>query len=350
MKKKLLLAYFTLGAILTSGLDAMKRKHSEVETTTDATNSNNKVVLGQRPKNIQSIVDEKFKNHETNTYWTLNGSQRYKLLGRNDDVILRALVFKCNAEIVNIVDVGCGNGAWGKNAMEVLLQDENAKQSGKLFRIFSVTGGLECENKTEKKDHVELYQLNQFKIENIDEAFQNRDFDLGGNVHFVISSWTLRHLVDPWGTLNKLYNLLTPSQGILIASGFFFALENDTGTEPNILACPLDNWKVLAQTNAVTLFNHYTANRDLDHFILLRVNNKELGIPLEYTGKTHDLDEAWHCGSKKVCTFIQHFDDEMKCHYETEKSNYNKIIDGCFYYEKNNEESKKLFEQFKELK
>jgi hypothetical protein len=118
-------------------------------------------------------------------------------------------------------------------------------------------------------------------------------------VHLIVSHWTLRHLVDPFGTVKRLYSLLNPKQGKLLSNGFLFNFANND----EIQSFPIGNENILAASNAICLFNKFTAGRDVGQFLLMRTNNNELNIPLEYTGDTVGLGWGYQCESRTVTVF-----------------------------------------------
>lgn len=256
--------------------------------------------LGKRPEHVQTTCDEAFENIKKETVWGLyNGSNYYTTLELDEDKLLEQLAQKSSKEKdIYIIDAGCARGEWGKNALEI-LQHEKYKKSGKQFHIFSVTGGIECPELVERKGHVTLYQFNQFKIENIDEEFAKRGFDLKNKVSLIYSLWTLRHLVDPFGTVKRMYSLLTPERGKLMANGFLFKF-NKTD---KIQAFPDGNENILIDSNATCLFREFTAGRDVGHFLLEKNDKNDLTIPLGYDGNTHTASWRSQNESRLVTVF-----------------------------------------------
>jgi hypothetical protein len=181
--------------------------------------------LGNRPPEVQDAVNRAFEQNKNATSWPYDGSYYYTLMGIDEEKLFALLVCDEHKNDIYIVDVGCGKGGWGRLARNFFLRNEAWKNSGKRIHIFSITGGRECEDIVEQTDHVTLYQLNQFKIENIDEEFSKRGFNLKNKVDVIVSNWTLRHLVDPFRTLEQMYNLLA-DKGILMSNGFLFKLDD----------------------------------------------------------------------------------------------------------------------------
>lgn len=269
--------------------------------------NNQKIVLGDRPAVVQEHVDDAFKHIKETRSWGYNGSEGwYRPLGLDDERIIKHSIMQTNNNDVYIIDVGCGQGAWARKAFDI-LQTEEYKNMGKKIHIFSVTGGKECENFIEHKDHVSLYQFNQFKIENIDEEFAKRGFDLKDKVNLIVSRWTLRHLTDTFGTVKRLYGLLQP-EGKLLANGFLFK----SATSKQIEGFPgvwENNENILANqnSNATLLFDEREAGRDEGGFLLMRNNNGGIDIPLEYAGQTQFIGANYQCASEAVTVYKKKF-------------------------------------------
>ncbi len=283
-----------LGVALGVGAADWKKYQSAIEKEENA-------VLGDRPSQIQAEADKAFElNKDTgDDQWLYNGFDFYGLLGINDKLLLKHLASENQEkEDVYIIDVGCARGGWGRHAMRI-LQSKACKKSGKRFHIFSVTGGKECEEIVQQEGHVTLYQLNRFKIENIDEELSKRGFDLKGKVDLIVSNWTLRHLVDPFGTLKRMYSLLTSNQGMLLSNGFLFKF-NDSD---KVRAFPEKNENILIHANATPIFRAWDCGRDTGQFLLMRNNKKELEIPLEYTSNISFISHRYQCASAAVTVF-----------------------------------------------
>ena len=127
--------------------------------------------------------------------------------------------------------------------------------------------------------NVILHQFNQIKCENIDEELLANGFDLRGKVDLIVSSMTIQFFVDPFGTIKRIYDLLTPLGGILLCDSFASKSDKDEIQFPSRKNC-----EVLVTTNAVILLQipEWT-------FLLMKNDNRALEIPLEYTDKMFSL-------------------------------------------------------------
>ncbi len=250
----------------------------------------------EHPVEVQTAIDHAFatiKNKQKDDWTFYKGSSHYGLLDLGDGRLIRHIAHtNTHKSDIYFMDVGCGDGSWGNNAVKV-LEEEATKNPHIQYHVLSITGGKECVESKESYNNIHLYQLTQFKIENIDEELLKRGFDLKNKVDLIVSHWTLRHLVNPFGTLKRMYSLLTPTYGKLLSNGFLFALE-DT---PDIKAFPVgEHYNALSSQNTVALFNNHDSGRDAHHFLLMKNNNtNELNIPFTYSGKVRQLGYGYQC-------------------------------------------------------
>lgn len=338
MNFKLLLFNLIFSCCIFSNSQSME-KNSDEEASV-IINQEENIILGNRPSKVQAAVDKAFEQNRNATKgdWFYNGSSYYGLLNINEDLMLEHLASE-NSEKkdIYIIDVGCAQGDWGIQSMRTILQHEASKKSGKRFHIFSVTGGQECDEMTKQEDHVTLYQLNLFKIENIDEELLKRGFDIKEKVDLIVSNWTLRHLVDPLGALKRMYSLLAPNKGMLFSNGFLFMF-NDSD---EVKSFPLDSPNILTNANTTLLFRQFTTGRDADQFLLLRNNQNELQIPLAYTGNIHDIGSHYQNASEIVTVFEKR---------PLLKTTFKRKFTGDFldlYFDKDNQQSENLYNTLK---
>jgi len=307
-------------------------------------NKKNKT-LGSRPEKVQAAVNEAFDKIKEKSIesWLYNGQSCYWLLGFHDEDLLRNLALENNdKQDIYVMDVGCGMGDWGEHAMKI-FSSEACNKTGKHFHIFNITGGKECNETVLQKNNVTLYQFNQFKMENIDEELTKRGFNLEGKFDLIVSNWTLRHLVDPFGTLKRIYNLLKPLQGMFMSNGFLFKFNDSEEIE----AFPHQkNANILSGINAASLFRDWNHGRDVDQFLLVRNDSQELEIPLEYSGNICKI-EGCQCASEVVTEYNKGYITPLKLEF-IKYDALKRWAPGHYYYNKDDErKSKDLFLKLK---
>lgn len=339
--------------------DISTKINSQASSSSSSALSTSKTALGERPWLVKQAINSAFdKNKRAAGDWLYNGGHDYYgIMGLDEEKILEWIASKQDKNDIYIIDVGCARGGWGQKVAEFLINNKIFQSSGKRFHVFSVTGGNECMNMPEGETfcktsvgNVTLYEFNQFKIENIDDEFKLLGFNLIGKVDLIVSHWTLRHLADPFGTLVRMYRLLTSAQGLLLSNGFLFAFENTESIE----AFPGNkHWNILADANATPLFRYYDVGRDAGHFLLAKTNDKELAIPLEYTGEVRTIGGNYQCESGIVtvfklvglCRYINQycFKENIKDEKDETDSAYEIWRDHGYYCDVGNQQSKGLY-------
>jgi hypothetical protein len=287
-----------------SGIE--KNLISSLEKVTDAShmvNVTNECVKGSsfhRPETVQRVVDNSFTSQlNGQKKWNVNGVGKhfYNLMGLEDDKVIHEIVSREGSDKdIYLIDVGSGEGAWGRQVVEFLKNEFS--ESKKNFHIISMTGDRELEPKIEKDGNITYYQFDQFKVEDIAQELQKRGLNLTNKVDFIVSRWTLRHVVDPLGTVDQMYSLLKPGKGLLMANGFFIG--DETGELHTTTSD--DKWKILASGNAKSLFREGIGH-DLGDFLLIRQDDRSLGLGVEYSGNVMNLSAHHDCGSQSATCF-----------------------------------------------
>jgi len=121
-----------------------------------------------------------------------------------------------------------------------------------------------------------------------------RGFDLTNKVNLIVSKWTLCHLVDPLGTLIRMYSLLSPLKGLVITDNFY------VGSYSNMVWPFFVYFNIFMNSNAISLFSNDAP--DNNHLLLMRTNSKNLTLPLEYSQRILPY-KKYDCGSEKVTVF-----------------------------------------------
>jgi 2-polyprenyl-3-methyl-5-hydroxy-6-metoxy-1,4-benzoquinol methylase len=256
----------------------------------------------ERPAAVQIEVDKAFKKvtSASANSWLYSGNPYYYLMNLNEDRLLEFMLQQEQAESeFCVLDVGCSTSQWGDNAMWVL----SSAGMENPIRIFSVTGGSECEEATTTVGTVTHHVFNNFKIENTDEELARRGHG-GVKFQLIVSNWALRHLADPVGTLRRLYSLLSPGQGMLMSNGFLLSLED---SPEKILGFPgyrMENWDLVLGDKAVALFRPMNVGRDVGQFLILH-SGDFWDSPLEYTGEVVRLPWGYQCESNVTTVFTR---------------------------------------------
>lgn len=295
--------------------------------------------LTQRPSSVQEACDKAFDENSATKpgEWLYNGNSNYSVLNLNDNCVLAHVVnFHKHEPNIYIIDVGGAGGDWGWNAFHLLKKITPKEQH---VTIFSLTGGQECSEKVYHADNATLYQFNKFKIENIDEELEKRGFKLRQKVHLIISNWALRHLADPFGTLARLYSLLSPRFGAILSNGFLFASD----TSSDVQGFPEGNCHLLSKSNTVPLCYSYDCGRDVDHFLLLRDNEHELELPLTYTGETRRISDGYQCASQTITVFKDASKPVKWSELHTFSRRYGSFARSTYYCPPLNQRSKQLY-------
>ncbi len=264
-------------------------------------NSNGSFAADLRPAIIQEKIDKIFEilnndkgldiRDKAHDGWHHNGDITYGIMGLNDKKIIRSLIVsKPEKKEMIFMDVGAASGAWGRGVFELLTREFAA--SDKSFVIVSLTGTYEMEPGVDVQGNVTHYRFNCFKIENIGAELLHKGLDIKGKVDLIVSRWTLRHLVDPLGTLKTLYDHLAIS-GYLLFDGFFLHLLGNS--EP---LSPPEMAQFFLDAGLKMLSEPYICNgRSGGNFIFKRETNEPFDVNVAYTGNLCKIRKVDQCFS-----------------------------------------------------
>ena len=137
------------------------------------------------------------------------------------------------------MDIGAGNFEWGKEVARIFNENPLFTKEEIKISIYSLRGEQNTGKEVIDEGICRLYEYGNFKIENLEEEFtkrkqflgDKRKQFLGDKVDMIVSSWSLRHLVDPTGTLLQAYALLKPESGIVCFDGFFAKVASSESNE-----------------------------------------------------------------------------------------------------------------------
>lgn len=259
----------------------------------------------QRPLEIQDRIDKVFKVLSTNTKctWLENGdhSDEYGIANISERELLLALIKNAPKEqkAFYLLDVGAGNFGWS-NGMEDCVKKmfyDGTISSDKKIHIVNVRGEQYNEPPINDYDTCTVYKFGSFKIENIEKELIKRNLD----VHFdlIVSRWTLRHLVDPTGTLEQLYHRLN-NHGLCLFDGFFVHLNNHKDPDASEHVT-----EILLNSKMPFLVMYHSVGRSGNHFLLRKEkNNEQLTVPLTYSDITNIDVSEYQCYAATITQFL----------------------------------------------
>ncbi len=183
--------------------------------------------LDDRPAEVKAAENKAFMNlfKKTGSLWRHGGrDSSYDMCGLDDYKFILYLVrSRGDQKIIRIGDIGGGEHGWARGMLHVINAQPGLPADHKVH-LYSFTGeSRPCYEsvvleETKEEGRCTLHEHYQFEIENLDQALEERGihapFDL------FVSSWTLRHLVNPRRVLELAYRRLNPN-GFMISDGFF---------------------------------------------------------------------------------------------------------------------------------
>lgn len=243
---------------------------------------------GKRPKPITDKIDAIFQDlsRQTKSGWGLfNGDLN---VDRQNDYLFCA-AYKAKEMITQLIqeapsdqkdfyilDVGAGEFGWGEVVANHLNKQSDLRKDIQIH-ILGVRGERFTGEPVIEKGRCKLYRMGAFKVEEIADQFRKHKLDVDNKIDFAISHWCLRHLVDPVGTFEQIYNLLRPQKGMALLDGFRYGIEkNDRAVYGSMVQLFLD-------TTAPFLASGFRAFNTLNHFLLRRPDDSPCRLPLEYT-------------------------------------------------------------------
>jgi len=188
-----------------------------------------------RPHEIQERINLAFKALRTQLCWGMyNGSSSYNL-HVDQHRLMQKIIQQADKEQTEfyVLDIGAGNFQWITALAKFLNEQQASLPKGVKVHIIGVRGEpLRDKANNPLPDHNQqevtetgicyVHKIGAFKVEEISKALEEQNLHLQNKIDFIVSQWTLRHLVDPAGTYLQTYQLLRPEKGFLLSDGFFF--------------------------------------------------------------------------------------------------------------------------------
>ncbi len=240
----------------------------------------------KRPSETKKEISKAFEilaAQKESKSWNWNGSDSYKILYINECLLIQDVIEKAPAGQKNfyVVDLGAGDFQLARKIADYIKRNTNLLKEGQKVYVISVRGEQNKEESIIDEGKVVRYNLGQFKIEDMHEAFNKRGFFLVNKADLVFSNMTFRHFVDPLGSLAQTYELLKPGKGLLLMDRFFPANELDISfPSDNELNMRIKN--ILTKLQVPVLLNYDPDDYTTTQFALKRPDSKPFPLQGEY--------------------------------------------------------------------
>lgn len=252
-----------------------------------------------RPPEVQIKIDETFSSLSS---WLENGKDNYFLVDV-DAIKLAKYLMTSNPtqKEFYFLDLGAGNFQWGDNLAMEINKFTDITDDIKV-NIIGVRGEYNDGPEFSITGRCHIFKLGKFKLENLEESFENKGLHLTGKIDCIYTRMCFYHLVDPVGTLVQAYNLLKPHAGLFFGNGFLYGLKGET-KEDIFSRKRFDKITTLLLDMKVPfLIEPDGALRSTNNFVFKRNTDNPLNIPLKYTGMI-SLGDDRHVFSNAATTF-----------------------------------------------
>jgi hypothetical protein len=246
----------------------------------------------QRSKELKekiTLVFDRLKQilWESDT-WRYDGRSHYNLCRVDEYRLIETCIreMPLNQKDFYLLDIGGGDFSWSQS-IEKFLDEKSDLRPDVTIHIIGTRG--EDDKKTpqiEQTKRCKIYNLQAFKAEEISEQLEKNGLFLQNSVDLVISDACFRHLADPVGTYQQVYNLIRPKTGFFIFEGFTFALEGQESSTESFGSSSLATVnlnQMLLDTKAPFLTQRWGGANNT--FIVRRPNDTCCHLPMSYTQK-----------------------------------------------------------------
>lgn len=244
-----------------------------------------------RDPTIKSKINEAYSRttKKTREDWRFYGEKKYEIGGMDEVNFFHHLITANPGQKEWIfLDIGAGDYQWGDHLSEAINGFTDIFNDVKVI-IIGLGGEAFQGEKFSSKGKWDIYRLDEFKIEKIEEALKNekalerKALDLASRVDGIFTRWSFLHFVDPIGTLEQAHNLLKPSTGLFFGDGFPYILK---GQHAETYGWPewRENMQRLLWNMKVPFVIDPNADICYFHFIFKRNDEAPLKLPLRYAG------------------------------------------------------------------
>jgi SAM-dependent methyltransferase len=230
-----------------------------------------------RPDNLNYHIDLVF-NHiskDNSSNWMWNGVNENYQIAFVDETAMMVYLIKQNPTKSDFyfLDLGAGNFGVSDNLVSQLnqLANQGTISNSIKIHIYGVRGEKALDQAPVQNNGICVqYNIGNFKIEELKTEFDNRQMsDI--KFDFIISHYTIGHLIDPLGTITQAHQVLN--------KGGFFLFDN-APFSINDLYEPNNLLKFLYTTNEPFIVSD--ALHGKMHF-LIQKENENLNDPFSYT-------------------------------------------------------------------
>jgi len=287
-----------------------------------------------RTENIKKLIDESFDkiNKSSKSSWGLyNGQEKYGIAHFDDYLVVMEYIIaglKLDQKEFNFMDIGAGNFQWGNGLAKYLDNNPLFKGLDVKFNIFSIRGEPNHDQEVKKGERCTLYNYGRFKIENLIDEFYNKGRDLNEKIDLAVSSWCLRHLVDPTGTFVQINKQLRPDRGVFFFDGFLSKI----GDENKEKSVESNVYSLLNDSQATFFVNYDSAGRRANCFVTKKSEIETLHLSYKTKNDTAEV-KNYQVGSE-VAVFFDCSDLQLYKNNEINQQSSSVTIGNSRYFYK----------------
>ena len=297
---------------------------------------------------VQARVNEVFdKLQNRGSKWLYDGTDTIGIspMGLSDERLIDRVIKKSgDKNAIYLMELGAGYGfGWGRGMSKYLL--ENYKDHSKEFHVISLTGDMAPKYEKKIASNVTTHNFSGFKLEDLDKELPRFGLELENSVDLIVSRWTLRHLADPYGTLERAYDLLVPGKGIYAGDGFFVKFAYEYDAPYNNINQLLKLMTLFRASNARYFTRWDDGGKALHQFLLERPDEKPLTNPakVRHTGSIFFINKLAQCYSRSGAELeLLNGTVELSSTFPRFIFTYDDSFIGIFFYFG----QKEIFEQF----
>lgn len=245
----------------------------------------------KRPPEVNSAIKEVFEDLaiKPDSEWTMfNGNTEYLLANVKEQVLIKTMIEnnykQHNQKEFWILDIGAGDFSWGKALADYLNQELTIDEI--VVNIINVRGEKNTKEEIFTDGKCKMYNLGQFKIEEMITAFEDRNLHLIHQVDFMTSHACLQHLVDATGTFAQAYELLKPITGYFSFNDFNLFIQYEENQQPQFNL--KHTMRMLIEADLVFLMAMKGDSNYPTQYVIKKKNTDPCMINLEYSHVSFD--------------------------------------------------------------